>query len=242
MEKKRIMNAVKKILAAAACATLAALLASCSTVNRLERYDFKGATLAADMQTPPEPRVDVSYYVALDKHTPVYSALSVMTNLAKAGQTEKAAGTMRSALASVDVPEILLRESYAACAAALDAEQEPEGMRADYVLVLSIQDWGIRAHSFGSAVSLRIHLTAGLARSAGGELIWRRDIIVNDPASPAMFGLGRIVGNMVTATILSEMSEEDLARGFTELALRSARSVARQLENDLTSARYCGEL
>jgi hypothetical protein len=65
---------------------------------------------------------------------------------------------------------------------------------------------------------------------------------VNDPASPAMFGLGRIVGNMVTATILSEMSEEDLARGFTELALRSARSVARQLENDLTSARYCGEL
>jgi hypothetical protein len=223
-------------------AATAALLSSCSTVNRLEWYDFKGATLAAHMQSTPEPQVDVSYYVALDKHMPVYSALSVMTNLAKAGQAEKAAGTMRGALASVDVPEILLRESYAACAAALDAEQEPERMRADYVLVLSIHDWGIQAHSFRSAMSLHIHLAASLARRAGGELIWRRGIIVNDPASPAMFGLGRIVGNMVTATILSEMSEEDLARGFTELALRSARSVARQLEYDLTSARYGREL
>ncbi len=236
------MSAARKILAAAACTGLAALLASCATVNRLERYDFKGATLAAAMQTPPEPRLDVSYYVALDKHMPVYSALSVMTNLAKAGQAEKAAGAMRGALASVDVPEILFSESYAACAAALDAEQEPERTHADYVLLLSIHDWGIRAHSFGSAVSLRIHLTASLARNAGGELIWRRDMTVNDRASPAMFGLGRIVGNMVTATILSEMSEEDLARGFTELAHRSARSLAHQLENDLTSARYGGEL
>jgi hypothetical protein len=234
------MNALKKILTAAACAGLAALLASCATVNRLDGNDFQGATLAADMQTPPEPRVDIHYDVTLDTRMPVYSALSVMTNLAKAGQAEKASEAMRGALASVDVPAILLSESYAACTAALDAEQEHQGMRADYVLVLSIHDWGIRAHSYASAVSLHLRLTAGLYRSAGGDLIWRRDLTVNDPASPAMFGLGQIVGNMVTASVLSEMSEEDLALGFTELARRSARSVARQLEKDLSAARYGG--
>ena len=242
MEKEPIVNAVKKILAVAACAAVAALLASCATVNRLDSYDFQGATLAADMRTPPEPRVDIHYDVTVNERMPVYSALSVMTNLAKAGQAEKASDAMRGALASVDVPDILLRESYAACAAALDAEQEYQRMRADYVLVISIHDWGIQAHSFGSAVSLHIRLTAGLYRTAGGDLIWRRDLTVNDPASPAMFGLGQIVGNMVTATVLSEMSEEDLARGFTELALRSARSVARQLEKDLSSSRYGEEL
>jgi ABC-type uncharacterized transport system auxiliary subunit len=236
------MNTAKKILAVAACAAFAALLASCATVNRLNRYDFEGASLAADMQTPPEPRVDVHYDVTLNERMPIYSALSVMTNLAKAGQAEKASQAMRAALASVDVPDILFHESYAACAAALDAEQEHQRMRADYVLKLSIHDWGIRAHSFGSAVSLHIRLTAGLYRTAGGELIWRRDLTVNDPASPAMFGLGQIVGNMVTATVLSEMSAEDLARGFTDLARRSARSVARQLEKDLSSARYGAEL
>ena len=37
------MNAVKKFLTAAACAGLAALLASCATVNRLDGNDFLGA-------------------------------------------------------------------------------------------------------------------------------------------------------------------------------------------------------
>ena len=194
------------------------------------------------MQTPPEPRVDVNYDVTLNERMPIYSALSVMTTIAKAGQAEKASDAMRGALASVDVPAILLKESYAACSAALDAEPERQRMRADYLLVLSIHDWGIQAHSYGSAVSLHIRLTAGLYRSAGRELIWRRDLTVNDSASPAMFGLGQIVNNMVTATVLSEMSEEDLARGFMELARRSARSVARLLEKDLSSARYGGAL
>ena len=44
MEKEHIMNAVKKILAVTACAVLAALLANCATVNRLDNCDFEGAT------------------------------------------------------------------------------------------------------------------------------------------------------------------------------------------------------
>ena len=41
--------------------------------------------------------MDVRYDVTLDGRLPIYSMLSVMTNLAKAGQAEKASATMRGA-------------------------------------------------------------------------------------------------------------------------------------------------
>ena len=57
------------------------------------------------------------------------------------------------------------------------------------------------------------------------------------PASPAVFGLGQIIGNMVTATALSNMTPDELAAGFRELARETARVVARLLERDLARAR-----
>jgi ABC-type uncharacterized transport system auxiliary subunit len=219
---------------------LALVLASCQTVNKLDTASFEGATLAADMQTPPAPRLDIRYDITLDSRNPVYSTLSVMTNIAKAGQAHKAENAMREALSSVDVPSIILDKAYVACAAALRAQYEKQETRADYLLLLSIHDWGIEATSPGTAVTLHIRLTASLFRNQGGDVIWRRNFTVNDPASPEMFGLGQIVGTMVTATVLSNMTAQQLADGFEELARRSARSVAKHLQSDLRSARYGG--
>ena len=43
---------------------------------------------------------------------------------------------------------------------------------------------------------------------------------------------------MVTATVLYNMTEDDLARGFKELASRTAKRVALELERDLGRARF----
>jgi len=43
---------------------------------------------------------------------------------------------------------------------------------------------------------------------------------------------------MVTATVLYNMTEEDLARGFKELASRTAKRVALVLQRDLDRARF----
>ena len=43
---------------------------------------------------------------------------------------------------------------------------------------------------------------------------------------------------MVTATVLSEMTEENLTRGFRELGSLTARRVAMILERDLDRARF----
>jgi len=87
-------------------------------------------------------------------------------------------------------------------------------------------------------VTLHIRLSASLYRSFTDEMVWRRDISVSQSASPAMFGMGQIVDTMVTTTALSTLTEQELASGFRELALQSARKVARSLERDLDASRY----
>jgi ABC-type uncharacterized transport system auxiliary subunit len=227
-------------LALAAVIAAALLLTGCTTVNRLSDFNFRGASLATRMRTPPQPRMDVSYHVTLDKRNVVFSALSVVTNMAKAAQAQHAENAMNDALASVDVPGIVLRESASACAYALDARLEDQGFGADYLLDLDIQEWGVRADSPGSAVELSMRLTASLVRSFDHELIWQRSFTVRDPASPSMFGLGQIADTMVSATVLSNMTAFELEGGFRQLAEKSARTVARLLEKDLSRARYGG--
>jgi hypothetical protein len=219
-------------------AAAAFVLSSCMTVNRLDRYDLTGSRLAVDMRTPPDPQLNVDYNVTMDSRSPVISALSVMSNLAKAGQANRARDVMRDALRQVDVPQIIRAESFSSCAASLGAEQVDSKRRADWVLAIQMEEWGIDARSPFSAVSLRVRLVASLYPAAGGELAWRREVTVDQPADPDMFGIGNIVGNMVTATVLSKMTEEDLARGFRQLASRTAKRVAMSLERDLDHARF----
>jgi ABC-type uncharacterized transport system auxiliary subunit len=237
MQKEQSVNPPRMILSALGAAALVVVMASCATVNRLETHDFQGASLAAHMRTPPEPQMDIRYDVTLDSHNPIYSALSVMTNLAKAAQAEKARNTMREALLSVDLPGIIRDESFSACAFALGTEQVDRTAQSDYLLDMEIRDWGIEASSPTSAVMLRVRLTASLYKTEGRELLWQREVRVRNPASAGMFGVGQVIGNMVTATVLSNMTADELAQGFTELGRESARTVVRQLERDMDRAR-----
>jgi hypothetical protein len=214
------------------------LLVSCASVNRLRAYDFQGARLAVDMPMPPAPRLNVDYDVTLDMHNPIFSALSVMTNLAKANQAQQAEYAMRDGLASIDVPGMIRDETFWACASALGSDKARSLRDADYILSLDITDWGMEARSAGSAVTLRIRLSARLYDAMSRDIAWSRDITVEQPASPTMFGFGQIVGNMVTATTLSNLTPDELAAGFSELARETARKVARVLIRDIEKARY----
>jgi hypothetical protein len=234
------MESVMKKAALVGLAAAAVLLASCTTINNLDRYDFEASRLAVEMRTPSEPRLNVDYAITTDRHSPIITALSVMTNIAKASQANRAREVMLDALMEVDVPEIIRTETFSACASSLGAEQVASKRGADYILSISMDEWGIDARSAFSAVSLRIRLTASIYPVGGSELAWRREVTVDQPADPEMFGVGNILGNMVTATVLSEMTEEDLARGFKELASRTAKRIALELERDLDRARFGG--
>jgi hypothetical protein len=232
------MNPVVKNTAFAVFAAAVILLSSCVSVNNLDKYDFGGSRLAVDMHTPPEPRLNVDYDIMMNSHSAVITALSVVTNLAKANEAHKAREVMREALMDVDVPEIIRAQSFNACASALGSDQVGSRRQADYMLVLQIDEWGIDARSPVSAVSLHIRMLASLYPVNRGELAWRREITVDQPADPDMFGIGPIIGNMVTATVLYNMTQDDMVRGFKQLASLTARRIARDLEDDLDYARF----
>lgn len=213
-------------------------LASCTTVNRLDRYRVEGATMSANLRVPPSPKFNISYSVKFDSHNPVGTALSIGTNIAIAAEARRVESRMRDALLSVDVPEIVLDETYLACASALDARKVRQKYRADYLLDLEIREYGIHATSPNGAVTLTLRLTARIYDNASGELLWRRNVSADDRASPYMFGMGDIFGNIVTASVLANLTTEQIADGFEQLALESSKSIARRLERDLYSVRY----
>ena len=223
-----------------ACGTLVLLatLGSCTTVNRFGSYHVENAKLAASLQVPPEPRLDVNYSVYFDANNPIGSAMSIGTNIAKAASATQAEARMRDALDAVNVPNIVLDESSRACARAMDSRLVETRRSSDFLLDLEIREYGINAESGNGAVYLRMSLVARVYETKSGELVWRRNISVNDRASPSMFNAFDVVGNVVTAGVLSNMTTDQLERGFERLASESARSVARTLERDLYSKRY----
>lgn len=213
-------------------------LASCATVNRLDEYTFEGASIAGSMRTPPEPTVQVGYWVDLHHRSPLLNWLSLGTTFATAGQAQEAEGRMRAALSSIDLPETILRRGLSACTKTLDARLARDRRDADYLLDLDIREYGLRATSPLGSVALRIRLVAALYQRQERETVWRRDIEVVEAATPVMFGLGSIVGNIVTAEALAELSTSELRAGFERLADDAGRSVAHALEEDLYDIRY----
>lgn len=211
---------------------------SCATVNRLDHHRVENATMSADLRVPPEPRMNIYSTVVFDSRNPVGTALSIGSNIALAAEASRVESRMREALLSVDVPSIVLEESYTAVTGALDAQKVFRKFGADYLLDLEIREYGIRADSPMAAVAMYMRLTARLYHNRSGELVWRRNVSVENRATPFMFGIGSVFGNVVTAGALANLSTEQIADGFESLAIESSRSLARKLERDLYSVRY----
>ena len=214
------------------------LIASCTTVNHLDRYKFDGATLAAEMRLPPQPKLDVHYHVYFNSQNPIGTALSIGTNFAKASSAGEAEPRMERALTTVDVPNIILKETFIGCATTLDAIVADSKRNADFLLNLEINEYGVDANSPAGGVRMQISLTARIYDNQRNELVWRRRIDRSESANPDMFGLGGTIGNVMTASALSNLSEAELEKGFRKLAEQTARTVARRLEDDLYKVRY----
>jgi hypothetical protein len=228
--------------AGAACLlAMCAAFISCTSVNHLDRYQFDGRSLAANMRLPPEPKLDVFYFVHANPKLPFAAVLNIGTNFAKAASAEEAEGKMRRALVSVNVPVIVLKETFYGSSTALATRMTDSPQEADYLLDLEINEYGIHADSPNGSVKLRIKTTARIYDQRSRDLVWRRTMTQSSDASPQMFGLGPTIGNVLAATALADMSEEELETGFTNLAKESAREMSRRLEKDLYEVRYRNE-
>jgi len=230
---------ILRTAATAAAVAAVLLLGSCATINRLDRYSIEGESLKANMRVPPGPTIDIDYSVWVDSNNPIGTALRVGSTVFKASEAQKAQAVMEDALSSVNVPAIVLNETSQGFASALEARLVDRGQGASYLLDLDIQQYGIQAPSWTSAVSLHLRLTPSLYSNRDGKIVWRRkNITIDVPASPQMFGTGQVLSEIVTAAVLSSLTVEQLEEGFRLLALESAQAVIQRLEHDFYRVRY----
>ncbi|OHD71911.1 MAG: hypothetical protein A2177_11655, partial [Spirochaetes bacterium RBG_13_68_11] len=224
---------VRRFLLPVLVAAAAVVLASCATVNRLEYIRLDDPRLASVLAPPPPPSLDSWYDLSIDTGNPIGTVLRVGSSIVMAAEAEKAAGRMREALDQIDVPAVIHEQSAARCAQALGAAQVDDTRDADFVLDLEIEEYGIDAPSWASAVALKISVTARLYERRSRDLVWRRRIAVTQKASPDVFGLPSAAETIFTAAMLAALSTEEMALGFENLAHYAARTVGDTLERDL---------
>ncbi len=238
---KTFRTTLSKIRAAATVLgglAIALALFSCATVNRLGEFDAQGHSLGAQMRIPPQPDMDVHYNLKLDFSNLVGTAINVGSTIAESANAQRVETLMREALDFVDVPGIVREEAWSTCLTVLDAQREEDPGSAEYLLDFDIHKYGIHAGSWTSAVTLRVKLTVSLYHTGENAVVWRRNIDVERPATPSMFGLDATLGNVVTTLALASLEEPALENGFDALARDTALTVARTLQSDLYDARF----
>jgi hypothetical protein len=119
----------------------------------------------------------------------------------------------------------------------LGARVVDDRQRAEYQLLINVESYGIDAGGPGSGLDFELSAEARLMDLRGGDRIWRTKETVSRQASPSMFGLPAAAGNVLSAVMLSELTEEEIAQGLDRLARDAAWEIGQELEKDIYRAR-----
>ena len=208
----------------------------CYTINKLEGHSFRERTVAAVMITPPPPMVfsEIDLY---DEHGSILSqAIKIGTAIAKEVEAGKAQARLSEALANVDIPEYIRQDILWNGSEHLHYDPVDDERDADYTYVVKIEKYGIEAPSWFASVRFIIDLRVRLVDAQSDKLVWRRKIVTREPVHSSLFGASNIVGDIISASVLADLSEEELAIGFQNLAAFAAGRVAEILFEDYLDA------
>jgi hypothetical protein len=215
---------------------LVILFLDCYTINKLEGYEFRDRTAAALMIAPPPPMV-FSEMDLYDEHdTIITQAIKIGTAIAKEVEAVKAQQRLRDALAEVDISEYIRQDILWNGSDHLHYDPVDDQRNADYTYVIKIEKYGIEAPSWFSSIHFVIDLRVRLMDAPANKLIWRRKVVTREPVSSSIFGISNIVGDIVSAAALADLTEEELAQGFENLAAFGAGRVAEILYEDFLDA------
>jgi len=209
-------------------------LAGCASTE-LAYYDFESQNMSVDVRVAPDAEVEASYNVTIDPEDPVRTAISIGSSLAKASQVREAEEKLHVAMRDVDIREIVEEELSDFVETSLGSRVVDDRRRADLQLTVEIESYGIDAS--GSGVDFQMTAKAILWDPDRSDRVWRGRESVTQPVSPAIFGLPGAADNVISAVALSEMSEDEIARGIERLAQDAAWEIGVRLEQDIYRAR-----
>ena len=223
------------IVLVAATATFAQFLGCAST--ELAYHSFENEPLRLVVRVAPGARVEADYYVNVDPRDPVGTIISIGSSVAKATQVERAQRTMDAALRNLDIEQILVDGIGGYFQDVMEMRLTETRADATYYLGVQVQQYGIEATGPGSTIEFVIRGSAELYDTAAGDRIWRDRFSLSERVRPGFFGLPASAGNVLSAAMLSDLTEEQIAAGIERVTREAAWEIGREFESDLHRAR-----
>ncbi len=206
----------------------------CSS-NRLHEYEFNETTVAAMMATPPRAQIfSDSFY--LGGEGLVETAIRIGTSIGKEIQLRQAQQRLDNAMTKVNIPEQIQKRTLEQSSKYLYFYPVEETQSADFLMMMKIKKYGIEAQSWDASVEFIIDLNVKLIDNIKHIEVWEKTIHEKTMITGSIFGLGETFGNVLTASALSDLSEEEMINGFTHLADYTADRVAEKMEEDFIEA------
>ncbi|MEM1271615.1 MAG: hypothetical protein AAGI08_16330, partial [Bacteroidota bacterium] len=147
-------------------------------------------------------------------------------------EVKQARGRLDSALALVDVPDLVARQLTGSSARLLGYQPVDDPRRADFVLDVQIQDYGIVADSWGAQTFFVVEGDVRLIETERRRTVWKERLDDRVIVDESFFAGSATLGNILTARTLNDLSVEDIEDGLNALAEFTASRVHAELRED----------
>ena len=208
---------------------------ACGPSHRLAEYDFRGAPLATVAEVPVTPDILTGPLFVGTPSNAVEALLDVGSRAARELSVRSVQDKLDRATERVNVGAILEDEAQRRAGRYLRAETSASVAESDFLLEIYVYEYGIEASDWDASAYFFIDAEATLLDQRGALEVWRAGVEARDPVGPEIFGEG-VVRDVVTATAILDLSEEDMVRALERLAGFAATQITEQLRADLRDA------
>ena len=215
------------------------LVGACQSTGRLDEYDFVGGDLYVVYDFPPRPDVLTGPYFPGHARNPVEAVMRVGGKIAREVAAAGARERLDAASETVDVAALVADRASVRMARYLRTELVEDEADADFGLEVRIRDYGIDAEEWEAAAHFFVDAEVILFDMVDGSEIWESHVRERDAMAPHIFGGGRasLARDVVTASVLAGMSEEEMVLALEALADFTGDRVSERLRDSLEEIR-----
>lgn len=214
-------------------ATTVGVLGACGGRHHLNQYDFSGHSLAVVYFAAPSPELRTGGY-DVDTRDPLSAVVTAGGRVAREVEARQARERLATAADRLDLAARMAERSLERTSRYLGARPVEDGARADYLLEVDVRSLGLDAR--GERLHLFVSSEAVLLDARTGREIWASHVRSSDPLG-ADLGDGGVIGDVISAGTLHQLSVDDFEILLARLADYAADRTARELRSDLRSIR-----
>ncbi|HEX38007.1 MAG TPA: hypothetical protein ENG70_04010 [Candidatus Cloacimonetes bacterium] len=226
---------------------LASLFACSNAYKKLIPYTFRDKSVAAVVSGTPWGNVQTNSYFTItptptsgksDTDKLLNTIVNIGTTVINSIEANKAQTKLDSAMKKVNVAEIIKTQTLQQSSNLLHFNPTEDTKSADFLFSIVINNYGISANSWASSVNFQMDVTLKIYDNATSALIWKTGVNESRPVSSSFFLMGSTAaGNVLTALQLSQLTPDQMATGFQNMAEYTANELANKLQKDYAKSR-----